>query len=216
MLPSVIAVAIAVVLGGLCLMVVLRLLRAYLQQMRYAKALPYVPVEDPLPAAPVAMGPSVLLAGGLVLAWSLLHLAVAAMWLATGAVVPREFLWAFGATYACVCAIISGLGAVLLMNGRPFGRKMIAWGELLLGAVAFLLMVGSISAPSDPHSPEEIRRVGYLLGSIFAAHIAVDILLGRAAQRVGLPEGWKSGWPPRMLEVPPTPAALPGEEPLDS
>ncbi len=179
------------VLGALVVLVIAKLLKIHLRQLRHARsAEPYIAIEDPSPAAPIIPTVGVTVVGALVVLWCVMHLVVVGYWAVTGYLVPRRMTWISGGTYACVAALISGVGGIKLLRCQRFGRKMIAWGHFLFGAMGFLLFVAALTVPTNPESPEALRGIGYWLASLFGVHVTVDVILGAAAQRVGRPEGW--------------------------
>lgn len=185
-----------VIVGGLMILMGVGIL-AFLARMllgvhgwRRRRAEPYIPIEDPHPAAPVTLSAGVITTSSLVVLWSAVHLGMVAWWAVTGYLVPRKFLWVSAGVYACFAALVSGVGGMMLFGCRPFGRKMVAWGQFLLGLMGCLMLAASLMVPSDPRSPEPLRAIGYYLAVVFAVHMAIDVALGASAQRAGRPKGW--------------------------
>jgi len=188
-----------VIVGGIMILMGVGIL-AFLAKMllgvrgwRWRRAGPYVPIEDPHPAAPVTLSAGAIATASLVVLWSTLHLGVAAWWAATGYLVPRKFVWVSAAVYACFAALVSGIGGMLLFGRRAFGRKMVAWGEFLMGMMGCLMLAVALMVPSDPRSPEPLREIGYYLAGVFAIHMVIDVALGASAQRAGRPKGFSEG-----------------------
>jgi len=168
-------------------------------------AVPYVPVDPWAPAA-IEAGPAVSGVAVATLIWAAANALLAVAWIATAAVgrLTGESLsrttvptWEGSLWAACgmgglllVAASLAFVGAVGMLRRRPSGRRLIAWGHFLMGVLAcvvggaFVLMWSTGIAGES----REWLAVAPYWALAMAAHLAVDVALGTAAQQVGRPE----------------------------
>jgi len=178
--------AFVVIAGGAAVAVFWGLLRG----IKAGGALPYRPIPVIWPPVPIVAGKSVTIVGLLAVGWSLAHLAVASGWSVTGYLMPRVAAAWLAAAYVAFAALLVGTGGVLMLAKRPFGRRLIAWGTMLLGLLTFYALIISLLLPKYDQAPLWVRRLSRVIAAISAAHIIFNTAVGALAQRVGRPPGW--------------------------
>ncbi len=175
--PAVLFIVLSVI-GVLALIHFARLYRSVRGQ-----SLPFERVIDPAPPDPVVAGGDVRTAAGLAIAWAALHVAVVAVWLAGRFFIPLTMLSALWATYAIGLAVATGVGAAMMMQRRPFGRRLVGISQMLLALAAMLVLAVVVL------SGVREGAIHVAAAALLAGHLAIDVALGTWAQRVGLPAG---------------------------
>ena len=154
---------------------------------RAGEALPYEAVEDPFKPDPVVRTGGVRAVAALAVAWGGAHLLATVVWLAAGLNLPRTIATIGLSVYALAGAGLSVVGGVLLAMGVANGRRVLAWGQFLLGVAGLLGAVLMILAWQYPKSPERVREVGIYWSLGLVVYVAAAAALGAAGRRVGLP-----------------------------
>ena len=184
-IPLVLVCVVLVIFGWLALSVMYR----FAQAIRSGRGLrlPYQPVVDPNPPAPVRRTAGVLLVGWAGIGWAAIHVAAIALWWTTGWWGERTAVFGVWAIYLCWASATTATGAVMLLARRPYGRRAISLGQFLfvlgafMGAVIALLSMGAESVSA------EMKRIGLIVGILLAAHLVIDAAIGSAGQHVGKP-----------------------------
>jgi len=167
------------------------ILTAFLRGVRKkGAALPFKPVPAIFTPIPVESTPGVWVLGMFALAWSVGHVGTIGWWLATGNLVTRSAPAVGAGLYLSFATFLVGVGGVLLLAHRPFGRRLIAWGMILLALLAFYALIISMLLPKFEDVPMAVRRSARLIGLFVAVHLLFDVAIGALAQKVGRPEGW--------------------------
>jgi len=191
-----VAVVAFVLLGGAILLAISSLLRGYLQGLRLRRGPMPPSVPEVNPPDPVVRTASVTVVGTAAIAWSLAHLVLIGLWAATGRLFGRELVRdvyaAVVAAYAAAAALLVALGGSMLLSANPHGRRAVAWGEFLFALLVFMGGVLAVMLPGDEQAPAALRRLAPSLLAGLAAHLAIDAVLGSAAQQAGRPPRGRS------------------------
>ncbi|MGC9454392.1 MAG: hypothetical protein ACP5HU_05960 [Phycisphaerae bacterium] len=178
-----------IVVGALMVLLVLAvvsLVRSFLLAIRSERGVaPPTRIVAVLPPEPVTLTGGVKVASVVAMLWCAAHLAVVAVWAASGRVAPRSFSTGLVALYVGTSAALTGAGAVMLLATRATGRRVVAWGQFLLGVAAVLAIAVSLMLPRYEDAPESLREYSLALAALFAAHLVADVAIGTAAQHVG-------------------------------
>ncbi|MFW6065501.1 MAG: hypothetical protein ACOC9S_01645 [Planctomycetota bacterium] len=178
-----------IVLAALMVLLVLAavsLLRSFLLAIRSGKgAVPPTRIVSVLPPEPVTLTGGVKLTSTAALLWCAAHLVVVALWAITGHVAPRIFSTGLVALYIGTAAGLTGAGGMLLRTARATGRRVVAWGQFLLGVASVLAIALSLMLPRYEDAPAALREYSIFLGALFLTHLIIDIVIGSAAQHVG-------------------------------
>ncbi len=170
----------------LLLLAVVSLLRSFLLSIRTGRG-----VEPPTrivalpPPAPVKPSGGVTVTATLALTWCAAHVVTIVIWAATALAVPRTFPAVMVAVYVFAAAVLTGAGGALLAATRAVGRRVVAWGEFLLGVASVLATAISLMLPGYEDAPTLLRDWAYWLAAGFAAHLVIDVIIGTAAQHAG-------------------------------
>jgi len=184
------------------------MVRRFFRAVRGFRAEPYVPIIDPLEPAPVKLTGWLVAVSCAAVAWSVLHLLLVSIWAMTGRWVAPTVPLILIAAYVTIAATMTGMGGVMLLRRRPYGRRMIAWGEMLFGYGLFMALVVTILLPGVKDVLGEWVAAARIVGFVLAGHVLVDGVIGTAAQYVGKAEAAE-------LPAKPTPAERPpGEGPV--
>jgi hypothetical protein len=177
------------IVGGVVLLVLLAvytLMRAFNRGIRRGPKHVYEPLTEPNPPeAVVVTGPLRTLAWA-ALAWALFNGLMMVIWLVTGShLIDPAVQWLLS-LYVIVSSGSVLVGAVMLLAGRRYGRRGVAWGCMLMGVMAFCGAVMFVVLKYDPESQKAFRDVAVVTTVFLTIHVVADILLGALAQRVGL------------------------------
>jgi len=171
----------------LVLMGVFSLLRAFLSGMRGLRKVPYAGIVDPNPPAPVVRtGPQVFISSMAIL-WSLIHLAGSAVWLRWDDTYFDLLARLLVSGYAVAAALITGLGGLMLMKLQAYGRRIISYGLMLFGIMAFLGGAFMLLIKAYEQTAVKLGRIALPLSLALAGHVILDVAIGSAAQHVGRP-----------------------------
>jgi hypothetical protein len=185
-LVTLISLAIAGALVLLILLAVFSLLRAFLRGIRHGKRQPYVAPMDPNPPAPVETTGALRTVAWASLGWGAFNAALVLVWLARGSkLIDPPVQWLLS-IYVLTSAVAIIAGAFMLLAGRRYGRRGVAWGCMLLGVMSFSGCVMFVIIKYDPESQQLFRDVAIQAAVFLGLHVVADILLGALAQRVGL------------------------------
>jgi hypothetical protein len=192
--------------------VVLWCVRMFTRAVRRGPGLPYQPVRDPNTPPPVEPTSGVALVGVIALTWAVLHVAAAAWWGTTGYQIDLTLKAGVVAAYVCAAGVVTAIGGVMLLGGRPYGRRWIAMGQFLFALATYMGMAVAMLLPRDPELPLAWREAAYYVAGLLFVHIVIDTAIGAAAQHVGIPADYTAPTfaPPRPpREAPPKPPPLP-------
>ena len=178
------------IIGGLVLLVLLgvfALLKGFLRGIRTGPSHEYVAAPmDPNPPAAVATTPALRTVAWISLAWGLFNGALMVAWLVGGsALIDPAVQWLLS-LYVLIASGATVGGALMLLAGRRYGRRGVAWGCMLMGVMSFCGCVMFVIFKYDPESQKAFRDVAIRTAVFLGIHVAVDMLLGIVAQRVGL------------------------------
>jgi hypothetical protein len=135
----------------------------------------------------------VFLIGGAAVLWSALHLGLAGYWWQSGQLVPRIAASYCGAIYISFAAVLTGVGGAMLLARRPFGRRLISWGLMLLGLLAFFGLIIALLLPKYEDAELWVRQMAMTIAAFMAGHIVLDTAVGALGQRVGRPANFHRG-----------------------
>lgn len=187
-MPATTLTILFVVLFGLVCVAIGSLIRGFLRAIKYgAGRLPYEPVVDLFPPAPVERTGWVIVIGLAAVVWSAGHLSMAVVWSLTGLWVERTGSAAVAASYLCFGAALTGIGGGMLLGRVAYGRRMISWGQFLLCVAAFMGLAISLMLPNSRDVPEHWRAAAYGISIFAGAYLLVGTVVGAAAQHVGKP-----------------------------
>lgn len=175
--------------GGLVLLVgltLLSLMRAFLRGMRSGKALPDMPVVDPNPPADVVETAALRMLAWVALGWGLFNAAMIVVWLIVGSHLLQPPVHWLLSTYVMTSSVVMVIGAIMLLAGRRYGRRGVAWGCMLMGVMSFSGSVMFVVFFFDPESQRAFREVAVPTAIFLGVHMVADIALGALAQRVGV------------------------------
>ena len=167
------------------------LLARLLRGIRSGARLPYAPVPALSPAIPILRTWAVCLVGGAALIWSAGHLALVVYWLASGRWLNPTPGAMITAGYVAFAAALVLAGGALLLACRPFGRRLIAWGLILLWLVAFFGLIIALLLPKYEDAPKRVRNLANVVAYVMGGHLVLDALLGMLAQKVGRPADFR-------------------------
>lgn len=184
-MSGIVPILVVVILVGLVLWAIVSLLRAFLRGMRPYRKTPFVPIVDPNPPAPVVKTAGLKTIAVCVIAWAVLHWLVAAAWAGTGRFVALSPSSIITVCYFCFAGLVSAAGGLMLLDGRAYGRRVVAMGHFLFGVAALFGASICIMLPGWEKAPQEYRDVGVYLAGILVAHLATDAILGTIAQHAG-------------------------------
>jgi len=181
------AIIIIAILTGLVLVALFSILRDFLRGTRVPAApLKYVPFYDFFPPDPVAeVTGGVIVVGSAAAGWGLLHLAAGLTWAIRGELLPRTVSVGVAAFYCCFAAVLTGIGGVMLLRRRAYGRRMISWGQFLLAIVSFMGLAVALMARTNEDLSEWVRGASIYAAGGLLLYLALATLIGAAAQRVG-------------------------------
>lgn len=163
------------------------------------EALPYEPVEDPFKPDPVIRTGGVWLVAVLAVTWGVAHLVGMALWLGAGLSLPQTLATVGLGVYALGGAGLSIVGGILLALEIANGRRVLAWGQFLLGMAGLLGAILLVLAWQYPKSPERVREVGVYWSLGLAVYVVAAAALGAAGRHVGVPPEAKAA---RAFEPP--------------
>lgn len=170
----------------LLVMALVSLLRSFLLGIRAGKgAVPPTRIVAVLRPEPVTVTPGVKVVAAAGVVWAGLHLAAVAVWASTGELVTPTFSTALVAVYVALAAALTGIGGILLLAARAIGRRVVAWGQFLLGVAAVLAIAIALMLPGYEDASVELRSWSGVLAACFAAHLVLDVVVGTAAQHAG-------------------------------
>lgn len=170
----------------LLLLAIASLLRNFLLSIRATRGVaPPTRIVALPPPAPVKLTGGVKLTAALAMTWCSLHVAGIVAWAGTGLAAPRNVSTALVAMYVFVAAMLAGAGGAMLLASRAVGRRVVAWGEFLLGVASVLAVAIALLLPGYEDAPPLLRDWAYVLAAGFAAHMIIDVAIGTAAQHAG-------------------------------
>ena len=197
----VLAFAIALALGSLVALAILSLVRGLRRAMRIGAA-EYVPIPVVNPPAPVIRTGWVEVVGWVTIVWSLAHIGLIILAISAEVVIFSAPITGTVMAYVLIASVIAGAGGVMLLKLMAFGRRMISWGLVLLGIVAFLGFALSLVVRTYADAPLISRELAVPVAVVLALHTLTDVAIGAAGQRVGragkperLPEESQASWP---------------------
>ncbi len=180
--------AIALVFVAISFWLAVRYARLFARSIRRgAPGLPYEPVPDPNPPAPVEPTAGVGTLGVLALVWAGAHFAVAFWWARTGRYVERTVAAGAVVTYFVLAAVVTVIGAVMLLRRRPYGRRGIALGQFLFAIASLMGVAVALVIRGSEDVPLFWRERAIHLAVGFALHVIAATAIGTAAQYVGRP-----------------------------
>lgn len=179
----VMATLLALAIGSIVLVV-----RSFMQTLRGPAGTPYVAVEVLFPSAPIADTPGGRLVGVLAIAWAAGQWALAVAWWVTGLVAPLHATSLVVAIYALVAALMTGVGGGLFLARQSFGRKLIAYGQMLVSVPAFFASAVALTVPYMPEAPASVQAIAHPLAAGLAGYLAAALILGYLGQHVAKPK----------------------------
>jgi len=180
-LPSIL---LSVILAALAVMAIFSLVRSLLQAIKVKRVAGYVPVPEIYPPVPIVPGAGAKWVGFSALAWGGLHLVLAGIWAVSSWPAPHTTDAVVVAAYGSVASGMMAVGGVMFLLCQPFGRKMVAWGELLLGVLAFLGMAVAIMLPGFEQAPPEVRRSAPYVAIGLFVYLVIGTAIGSLSQVV--------------------------------
>jgi len=159
---------------------------------------------DPYPAAAVEGGPGVSAVAAATLVWAVLNALLAGAWIVSAATsgpagedTPRTLTAGAGSLLAAcglggallVAACLSLAGALELWRGKARGRRLISWGQFLMGMLAFIVGGTMLLIWASGGYPKGLVWLAAApwWATAMAVHLLIDAALGAAAQQVGRP-----------------------------
>lgn len=196
---------------GIAVMAVVVLFRSMLGGARLRASLPYQPVPIIFPPIPVEQTFGVTVVGVAALVWSGGHLILACGWFVTD-YLPRMPSASMAAAYVAFAGVLVGCGGAMILRSRPFGRRLISWGMMLLAILAGLGMIVAILIPKIHDAPPWARRLAVTMAVALGVHAVLDIIVGALASRVGRPPGYVEPDVPLPRYAPDGTLYVPGAE----
>jgi len=164
------------------------MIRRFFRAVRGFRAEPYVPIIDPFKPAPVKLTGWLVAVSCAAVVWSVLHLLLVSIWAVGGRWVEPTIPVILIAAYVTIAAVMTGIGGVMLLGRRPYGRRMIAWGEMLFGYGLFMALVVTILLPGVKDVLGEWVVAARIVGFVLVGHVLIDGAIGTVAQYVGKAE----------------------------
>lgn len=185
-------------LGLLILVVIIGLFAAgalfcvikFLRGICTGGALPYEPIPVIFPPVPVQRSWGSILVGVLGTFYGAGHVIIIVLWWINGWVIARTGTGIVSGSYVCLLSGLVLVGGLFLLKCKPAGRKLIAWGLVLLSLLAMFALIASLMLPRFTDAPIELRRTARTITYVAAGHIIFDLLLGYLAQKVGRPKDY--------------------------
>ena len=196
---------------GISVMAVVGLFRSMLHGARLRASLPYQPVPIIFPPIPVEQTFGVTVVGVAALVWSAGHVILACGWFATD-YLPQMPSASMAAAYVAFAGVLVGCGGAMILRSRPFGRRLISWGMMLLAILAGLGMIVAILIPKIHDAPPWARRLAVTMAVALGVHTVLDIIVGALASRVGRPPGYVEPDVPLPRYAPDGTLYVPGAE----
>jgi len=182
-----IAVGTFVLLSAIAVMTMASLARGFLTTIR-THGQDGEPKSDPFPPVPVARTTGVLVASAAAIGWALAHLAGVLFWATTAGLASPRTEAVLAACYVVVSAAITCSGGLMLGRCNPYGRRVISWGQFLMGLMSFMVGVIALLLPGQEDVEAHWRSAApWLLLAAFI-HLAIDTAIGSVAQHVGKPD----------------------------
>ena len=166
---------------------ILSLFRGFLRAMRAVRLEPGEPIRDPNPPERVERTAGLDAVAYTAIAWSVCHVLFLLAWVFIGFLFDRTVYTFVVATYFAVAALITGFGGVLLLRRFPYGRRTVAWGQMLFGLMTFMGFAIAVLTWAYGDAPPSAKRYALPMVAIFAAHMVIDTIIGAAAQQAGRP-----------------------------
>jgi len=164
---------------------IISLLRGFLRAMRMVRLEPGEPLRDPNPPEPIVRTAGLDAVAYTSIAWSACHVLLVLAWAFYGFVFNRTVYTVVVAGYFAVAAVITGFGGVLLLKQFPYGRRTVAWGQMLLGLMTFMGFAIAVLTWAYEDAPPAAKPYALPMVAIFAAHMVIDTIIGAAAQQAG-------------------------------
>jgi hypothetical protein len=180
----ILSVAFSVAFVGLAVLAILTLFRGLRRAMIVSPG-QYVPIPQVNPPAPVTPSAWVEIVGYTSIVWAVMHWVLIALAIVGRVVVFTIPITATVTSYVLVAAAITGVGGVMLIRRIAYGRRMISWGLVLLGILAFLGFALSLILRTWEDAPLISRQLATPMAVVLALHTLADTVIGAAAQRVG-------------------------------
>ena len=166
---------------------ILSLFRGFLRAMRLIRLEPGEPIRDPNPPDPVVRTAGLDAVAYTSIAWSAVHVLFLLAWCINGFLFDRTVYTFVVAGYFAIAALITGFGGVLLLRQFPYGRRTVAWGQMLFSLMTFMGFAISVLTWAFEDAPPAAKSYALPMGVIFAAHMVIDTIIGGAAQQAGRP-----------------------------
>ncbi|MHC4981928.1 MAG: hypothetical protein ACYTF6_02025 [Planctomycetota bacterium] len=187
-MPSAILTIIILLFALAAIWIVIRQLRVYGRAVLLPRAeRRYEPIPDPNPPDPVVRTGGVVAVSVVALIWSGAHFLSAVAWAAAGYPVERTFRFALVATYFCAAALVTAIGALMLLRCERYGRRTLAMGQFLFALAAFMGIAVALLLPRGEDVPSQWFEAAAYAAVCLMLHLVIDTALGAAAQRVGRP-----------------------------
>ena len=181
----ILSIAFSVAFVGLAVLAILSLFRGLRRTMILSPG-KYVPIPQVNPPAPVAPSAWVEIVGYTSIVGAVMHCVLIALALVGKKVIFTVPITATVTSYVLIAALITGVGGVMLIRRIAYGRRMISWGLVLLGILAFLGFALSLILRNWEDAPLISRQLATPMAIVLALHTLADTVIGTAAQRVGL------------------------------
>ncbi len=190
-----------IVFVGVVTLMTLALLRSMMHGVKARGRLPYVPIPIVFPPIPVERTAGVVMIGALAITYSSLHLIACGYWWARGDLVPQITAAYLGSIYTSFASVLVCIGGIMLLALRPFGRRLISWGLMLLGLLAFFGLIMALRLPKHHEAELWAPEVTRMIAAGMAGHILIDTLVGMLGQRVGRPPDALKREAPSIVET---------------
>ena len=171
----------------LVVLAIISLFRGFLRAMRKVRLEPSEPIRDPNPPESVVRTAGLDAVAYTAIAWSAIHVLFLLAWARYQFFFDRTAYTFVVATYFAVAALITGFGGVLLLRRFPYGRRTVAWGQMLFGLMTFMGFAISVLTLAYEDAPPAASSYALPMVAIFAAHMVIDTIIGAAAQQAGRP-----------------------------
>jgi len=160
---------------------IISLFRGFLRAMRMIRLEPGEPIRDPNPPDSVVRTAGLDAVAYTSIAWSTVHILFLLAWCINGFLFDRTVYTFVVAGYFAIAALITGFGGVLLLRQFPYGRRTVAWGQMLFSLMTFMGFAISVLTWAYEDAPPAVKPYALPMVVIFAAHMVIDTIIGAAA-----------------------------------